>query len=146
MSIESIELWHKRARPNPNARNLDVQVACHLEEIAEMFEVLRLTDRYGTDLSRTVWDQLHLLSQSLKEGLLKAEINERGPFLDALADQVVTAVGVGHCADMRVSEAVRRVNASNWTKYDEDGLPLFSENGKIQKGPRYTPPDLEGLY
>ena len=38
--IDSITMWHSRARPNPNEREMNVQLGCHLEEIAEMLEVL----------------------------------------------------------------------------------------------------------
>lgn len=36
MSIESIELWHKRARPEPTDKDFNVQLGCHLEEVVEM--------------------------------------------------------------------------------------------------------------
>jgi len=41
---------------------------------------------------------------------------------------------------------VRRVNHSNWSKFDTDGKPLYDKNGKVLKGPNYAPPDLGGLY
>ena len=40
MSTEIIELWHKRARPVPTDRDFNVQMGCHLEEIAEMLAVV----------------------------------------------------------------------------------------------------------
>jgi hypothetical protein len=73
-------------------------------------------------------------------------IADRRELLDSLADQIVTAVGVGHCANMNVPEAVLRVNKSNWSKYDQDGQPIFKPNGKIDKGPNYVEPDLSGLF
>jgi hypothetical protein len=84
------------------------------------------------------------LSDALKAGG-DIYVNNREEFLDSIADQIVTGVGVGHCAKMQVAEAVRRVNTSNWSKFDNDGNPIFNENGKISKGPNYTPPDLTGL-
>jgi hypothetical protein len=47
---------------------------------------------------------------------------------------------------MNGPEALRRVNGSNWSKFNDDGQPIFDENGKIAKGPRYERPDLTGLY
>jgi predicted HAD superfamily Cof-like phosphohydrolase len=148
MSIESINLWHKRARPEPKAEDFSVQVGCHLEEIVEMFEVLSVKDSDSDEVSYKAWEALLDLAGGLKSGRLQAAINdgERAAFLDSLADQVVTAVGVGHCAGMRVPQAVSRVDRSNWSKFDADGQPLFDENGKIKKGPNYAKPDLEGLY
>jgi hypothetical protein len=47
---------------------------------------------------------------------------------------------------MKTAEAVTAVNRSNYSKFDKNGYPIFNENGKIAKGPDYTPPNLEGLY
>ena len=147
MSIESIELWHRRARPEPTARDFDVQLGCHLEEIVEMLDTLMFDHgasmRGQLTLARTSLDSL---SQALKKGYMTASIADRNGFLDSLADQIVTATGCGHCASMQTSEALRRVNASNWSKFDDDGQPIRDANGKIAKGPGYKEPDLEGLY
>ena len=146
MSIESIELWQRRARPHPTAQDFNVALGVHLEEIAEMFEVL--TVQHGTvDASFPVWVKLKELADGLKSGDMTASINpgEREAFLDSLADQVVTAIGVGHCAGMRTAEACERVNASNWTK-TVDGEFIRDANGKIAKPATYVAPDLKGLF
>jgi hypothetical protein len=146
MSIESIELWHKRARPNPADADFQIQLAVHLEELAEMFEVLTVQEG-REDASFPLWRQLKVLSDGLKAGEMHATINpgEREAFLDALADQIVTAVGVGHCAGMQTAEAVARVNTSNWTK-TVDGEFQRDAQGKITKPATYVKPNLEGLY
>ena len=149
MSIESIELWQRRARPTPTPRDFDVQLGCHLEEICEMFEVTTVHEYVGAeDESYPVWLKLKRLSECLKSGEMTACINpgERKAFLDSLADQVVASVGVGHCAGMKTGEAIRRVDRSNWSKFDADGHPSFDENGKIAKPATYVKPDLDGLY
>jgi hypothetical protein len=146
MSIESIELWHKRARPNPADADFQIQLACHLEELAEMFEVLTVSDG-RKDVSFPLWCTIKSLSERLKAGEVHATINpgEREAFLDALADQIVTAVGVGHCAGMHTAEAVARVNTSNWSK-TVDGEFQRDAQGKITKPATYVKPNLEGLY
>jgi len=75
-----------------------------------------------------------------------AEIVDRKEFLDSIADQIVTAVGVGHCAGMKTSDAVDAVSRSNWSKFNDEGFPIFNEHGKVTKGPNYKRPYLEGLY
>jgi predicted HAD superfamily Cof-like phosphohydrolase len=37
------------------------------------------------------------------------------------------------------------VHRSNMSKAGEDGKPIYREDGKILKGPNYTPPDLKSL-
>lgn len=142
MSLETIELWHQRARPEPTAENLNVQLGCHLEEIVEMFDALKFKHFDWSAMQHS----LKLLADALKNGSEKAEVVDRREMLDALADQIVTAVGVGHCADMDVPMACVRVDASNWSKYDNHGQPLFKPNGKIDKGPDYQPSVLDGLF
>ena len=148
MSIDLINLWHERARPRPTERDLDVQVGCHFEEVAEMLETLTSVYRDGDVLLMNAHEAVKALADALKAGHMKLTVlmADREDLLDSLADQIVTATGVGHCAGMGVTEAVRRVNTSNWTKYDSDGQPIRDKNGKIAKGPKYAPPNLEGLY
>ena len=61
--------------------------------------------------------------------------------LDSLADQIVTATGVGVFLGMNVPGALDEVNRSNYSKF-ENGEPVFNENKKVMKGKGYTPPDL----
>ena len=146
MTVEFIEMWHKRARPKPTFDQFNVQYGCHLEEVAEQLESLTGNDEYTHIALVKATAALHKLSLILKSGEGTVFIQDRNEFLDAAADQIVTGIGNTHCAHMKGPEAVRRVNGSNWSKFDEDGQPIFNEHGKIQKGPRYTPPDLTGLY
>lgn len=148
MSIDLITLWHERARPNPGEKEFNVQLGCHIEEFVEMLDSLTGLDPASDSAIFVLAHKARIVAEQLKAGKLKAGIppSEREAFLDSLCDQVVTSAGVGHCAGMNVTEGVRRVNASNWSKYDTDGQPIFDANGKIAKGPRYAPPDLEGLY
>lgn len=146
MSLELIELWHKRARPEPDAAQFNVQLGCHLEEIVEMCKTLEFKTELGTAVRiGRLFEQLEELSALLKTNALPVRVTNRKEFLDALADQIVTAVGTGHCTGMNVPEAARRVDGSNWSKFI-DGYPVFDENGKIAKGPDYKPVDLTGLY
>jgi predicted HAD superfamily Cof-like phosphohydrolase len=46
---------------------------------------------------------------------------------------------------MVVYEAFVRVHKSNMSKLGLDGKPIKREDGKVMKGPNYTPPDLSDL-
>jgi hypothetical protein len=148
MSTDHIELWHSRARPKPEAKDLNVQAGCHFEEVMEMVAVMTGDDEYSSIMLDRLHTALTVVAMGLKKGTITfhVEPENRKEFLDGLCDQIVTSIGVGHCAKMKITEAVRRVNASNWTKFNVNGYPEFDENGKIMKGPNYHKPDLEGLY
>lgn len=141
MSIDSIELWHRRARPDPVQENFNVQLGCHIEEFIEMLDATKFNNTW-TNLRY----ELVLLADRLKANMENAEIVDRKEFLDSLADQIVTSVGVGHCAGMKTSDAVDAVSRSNWSKFNDEGFPIFNEHGKVTKGPNYKRPYLEGLY
>ena len=143
MSTEAIELWHKRARPEPTDADFSVQLGCHFEESEEMMTTI-ITDDDG--LWQEVRSQIYVLSKLLKLGELKARVDDRKEFLDSIADQVVTGIGAAYCAGMRAADACDRVNTSNWSKFDHNGQPIRDANGKIKKGPNYQPPVLDGLY
>jgi lysophospholipid acyltransferase (LPLAT)-like uncharacterized protein len=144
MSVDLIQMWHERACPQPDARAFDVQLGCHFEEIVEMLDSIKISG--SPNLQREARDLLEILATWLKDGRATAIIQDRKGFLDASADQVVTAVGAAYRANMKITEAVYRVNRSNWSKYTKDGKPIFNEHGKIAKGPDYQAPDLTGLY
>ena len=145
--IESIELWHRRARPTPTERDFSIQLGCHLEEIVEMLDALVFDLPTGEMLGEHTMARsaLNELSQYLKKNVAIAVAFDREEFLDSLADQVVTAIGVGYCAGMKTSDACRQVNQSNWSKF-VDGQPVFDAQGKIAKPATYVPPDLTGLF
>lgn len=108
-----------------------------------MLEALSTTHmKYDVFLSAAVI-HLHNLSNLMKneEGAIKVRTTEREELLDALADQIVTATGVGTFLGMNVPGALAEVNRSNYSKF-EDGEPIFNENKKVMKGKDYTPPDL----
>ena len=145
MTTEAIELWHKRARPEPTAADFNVQLGCHFEEVCEMFDALAFDFESAREAS-VAHKALLRLAERLKSGAGKAKIHGRKDFLDSIADQVVTGIGAAYCAGMKGAVACDRVNTSNWSKFDENGQPIRDANGKITKGPNYQPPVLDGLY
>jgi NTP pyrophosphatase (non-canonical NTP hydrolase) len=62
-----------------------------------------------------------------------------------LADLVYVTYGYASTFGWNLDEAVRRVHASNMSKLDEDGQPIFRADGKVLKGPNYKEPYLADL-
>jgi hypothetical protein len=143
MTTEAIELWHKRARPEPTDKDFNVQLGCHFEEIEEMMRSVKTSEQELWDDMRL---QIYSVSKLLKASIMKATVDDRNEFLDSIADQVVTGIGAAYCAGMKAADACDRVNTSNWSKFDHNGQPIRDKNGKITKGPNYQPPVLDGLY
>ena len=62
-----------------------------------------------------------------------------------LADLVYVTYGYASTFGWNLDEAVRRVHASNMSKLDAQGEPIFREDGKVLKGPNYKEPYLADL-
>ena len=151
MSIQSIIRWFEIAKPEPTFADIAVQVGCHYEEVSEMLEA---TNNYG-DLSCYSSDSesdtgtLSDLADFYKDGFGNDNVAnfDRLALLDALCDQVVTAIGVGVLMGFDMAKAIKEVDRSNWTKFakDQDGkyVPYIKPNGKIGKNPNtYQEPQL----
>ena len=65
--------------------------------------------------------------------------------LKELADLVYVCYQYAANLEWDLDEALDRVHVSNMSKLDEDGKPLYREDGKVLKGPSYQPPDLSDL-
>lgn len=108
-----------------------------------MLEVLRTPYPGYQDKLIDAIKHLRFVSNKMKEEDNSYYIHQedRVELLDALADQIVTATGVGTFLGMNVPGALAEVNRSNYSKF-VDGEPVFNENKKVMKGKDYTPPDL----
>lgn len=136
--IHSIKEWFKAAKPNPSTADACVQIGCHYEEVSEMSAVLYDDVRFALAATALLYKK----NRSRYIGVLEElSADARVELLDALCDQVVTAVGVAYMMGMDIEGALAEVNRSNWSKF-EGGVPVFNEQGKIAKGVEYTPPEL----
>lgn len=137
--IHSIKEWFKAAKPNPSAADACVQIGCHYEEVSEMSAVLYDNVKYA--LADTAIQYQRGYSEYLG-AVENLSADARVELLDALCDQVVTAVGVAYMMGMDIEGALAEVNRSNWSKFKGGVVPVFNEHGKIVKGAEYTPPEL----
>ena len=65
--------------------------------------------------------------------------------LKELADLVYVCYQYAANLGWDLDEAMDRVHQSNMSKLDEYGKPIYRDDGKVLKGPNYTPPNLEDL-
>ena len=65
--------------------------------------------------------------------------------LKELADLVYVCYQYAENMRWDLDEALHRVHESNMSKLDDDGKPIYREDGKVLKGPNYKPPNLEDL-
>ena len=145
-SISQIRQWFQTAVPSPTTQNIHTQIGVNLEETAEMLSVLR--DAGATFPAREQLGFVHDVSvymqRQLKTGRIEIALDDldRVALLDALCDQIVTAVGIAQFLNMDIEGALKEVADSNDSKFDHAGQPIFNDQKKIMKGPGYRAPDL----
>ena len=72
--------------------------------------------------------------------------NHQEHALKELADLVYVCYQYAENMGWFLDEALDRVHQSNLSKLDEEGNPIYREDGKVLKGPNYKPPTLEDLF
>ncbi len=72
--------------------------------------------------------------------------NHQEHALKELADLVYVCYQYAENMGWFLDEALDRVHQSNLSKLDEEGNPIYRDDGKVLKGPYYKPPTLEDLF
>lgn len=94
--------------------------------------------------------QRTLIVEEFKEFLEAERLFNNSPVLKAealkeLADLVYVCYQYAANMGWDLDEALNRVHISNMSKLDANGNPIYRADGKVLKGPNYTPPNLEDL-
>ena len=62
---------------------------------------------------------------------------------DALGDIDYVTQGANLVFGFPAEAVVAEIHRANMSKLGADGLPIYDDHGKIQKGPNYAPPDVK---
>lgn len=97
--------------------------------------------------------QLRLIEEEVKELIEAATLLKYSPndlslqteLLKEAADSVFVIYQLAAAFTMDLDTANDRVFESNMSKLDDDGKPIYREDGKVLKGPNYKKPLLDDL-
>ena len=86
--------------------------------------------------------RVSLIEEELEE--LKQAISEKNllEVADALTDLLYVTYGAGHAFGINLDKCFDEVQKSNMSKLGLDGKPIYSDKGKVLKGPKYFKPNL----
>ena len=88
------------------------------------------------------YDLIYEELAEFKEAIEKKDIKE---VADALTDILYVTYGAGHAFGINLDKCFEEVQNSNMSKLGDDGKPIYNENGKVMKGPKYFKPNLEKI-
>ena len=86
--------------------------------------------------------RINLIKEELNELEEAVENDDLLEVADALTDILYVTYGAGHAFGIDLDKCFDEVQNSNMSKLDENGKPIYNENGKVMKGPNYFKPDL----
>lgn len=116
------------------------------------FEMVRdFMDSFGQEVKTkpefpdndTIALRLELIEEEvreLREAIGNADLVE---VADALTDILYVTYGAGHAFGIDLDKCFEEVQESNMSKLGEDGKPIYREDGKVLKGPKFFEPRLD---
>ena len=86
--------------------------------------------------------RVSLINEELEEFKEAIKNNDLKEAADALTDILYVTYGAGHAFGINLDKCFDEVQKSNMSKLGNDGKPIYNEQGKVLKGPKYFKPDL----
>lgn len=105
--------------------------------------------KYFEDLARLrtrlILEEAKELSEAVEIASYDPTVDNKAEVVKEACDVLYTVIGLMVSFDVDWEEAFERVHTSNMSKLDDDGNPVYREDGKVIKGPNYKPCDLRDL-
>lgn len=99
-----------------------------------------LVDEQTRELRKALMlEELHETLDAMDAAQHKHDLVE---IADGLADLIYVVYGTAISYGIDLDAVVREVHRSNLSKLGADGKPIYRADGKVLKGPGYSPPDI----
>ena len=116
----------------------------NFEKVGKFMETFGQEVKSKSSLSSEKINSLRvsLIEEELEE--LKQAMREKNllEVADALTDLLYVTYGAGHAFGINLDKCFDEVQKSNMSKLGLDGKPIYSDKGKVLKGPKYFKPNL----
>ncbi|WP_276390262.1 nucleoside triphosphate pyrophosphohydrolase family protein [Eudoraea chungangensis] len=91
--------------------------------------------------------RFNLMDEENKEYYEAAQNNDLVEVADALGDMLYILCGtiLEHGMQHKIEEVFEEIQKSNMSKLDENGKPIYREDGKVLKGPLYFKPKIKEI-
>jgi len=119
--------------------------------MSNFLKVKMFMDTYGQEVkSKAEFPNKNIVN--LRLNLIKEELEELQEAIkqedllevaDALTDILYVTYGAGHAFGIDLDNCFDEVQKSNMSKLGADGKPIYNQDGKVMKGPKYFKPNLK---
>ncbi len=123
------------------------QTIDHVREFHEVFGIGNADDLTAKLSSDEVMLRYKLMREENEEYLEAAQNGDLVEIADALGDQLYILCGtiLKHGLQHKIAEVFEEIQRSNMSKLDENGKPIYREDGKVMKSERYFPPNIRDI-
>ena len=118
-----------------------------VKEFAETFNIYYSEDMNANLDKSTIDLRFRLMEEENLEYLEAAKNEDIVEIADALGDILYILCGtiLAHGLQHKIVEVFNEIQRSNMSKLDVNGKPVFREDGKILKGPKYFKPKIKEI-
>ena len=119
----------------------------HVKLFHESFGIENKT-RPNSNLSEKVYNlRYNLMKEENDEYLDACEKGDLVEIADALGDMMYILCGtiLSHGLQSKIEEIFEEIQRSNMSKLDENGKPIYREDGKILKSKKYFKPNISNI-
>ena len=95
----------------------------------------------------TIKLRFNLMAEENIEYLDAAKKNDLVEVADALGDMLYILCGtiIAHGMQDKIEDIFNEIQKSNMSKLDNNGNPIYREDGKVMKGPNYFKPNFSKI-
>lgn len=117
-----------------------------VEEFHNVFQIGNASEIKLID-ERDYTLRYNLIKEENEEYLEACKKGDLVEIADALGDQLYILFGtiLKHGLEHKIEEVYDEIHRSNMSKLDENGQPIFREDGKILKSSQYFKPDIRRI-
>ena len=88
---------------------------------------------------------ISVIQEEVNELTAAAEVMDEVSIFDALVDIIYVTTQQADRMGFPLREGFDEVHSSNMSKLDDNGEPIFREDGKVLKGSNFVPPNLKDV-
>lgn len=118
-----------------------------VREFHDAFRIVNGQSPAGNIDEKTYLLRYKLMREENEEYLEAAQKGDIVEVADALGDMLYILCGtiLSHGLQDKIAEVFREIQRSNMSKLDENGEPIYREDGKVLKSNRYFRPDIKAI-
>ena len=112
------------------------------------FEI-EFSEKPNIEIKKNIIDlRFNLMDEENKEYKTAAKNNDIVEVADALGDMLYILCGtiITHGMQNVIDDVFEEIQKSNMSKLDNEGKPIYRDDGKVLKGPNYFKPNIRKFF